>query len=119
MRSLRARLFAVTLAALALTLALTVAIGAALTRRQVDRAQAAALAQVANVRALDRRRHVSYSKGDQQLGSLRIMVQSRSAFAGIVPNVNRSSDGRTEVGGKRQLYAYRTLPRRGLLILRP
>ena len=40
MRTLRARLFAATLAALALTLALTIAIGAVLTRRQVDKSQA-------------------------------------------------------------------------------
>ena len=37
MKSLRARLFAATLAALAITLGLTLAIGAVLTRRQVDR----------------------------------------------------------------------------------
>ena len=43
MKSLRARLFAATLAALALTLALTIAIGAVLTRRQVDRSQVTSL----------------------------------------------------------------------------
>ena len=48
MKSLRARLFAATLAALAITLALTIAIGAMLTRRQVDRSQAATLARLAD-----------------------------------------------------------------------
>ena len=43
MRSLSGRLFASTLAALALTLALTIGIGAVLTRRQVDRSHAASL----------------------------------------------------------------------------
>ena len=119
MRSLRARLFAATLAALALTLALTIAIGAVLTRRQVDQSQASALAKIADDRALDRRQHVSYRKGDQQLGSVRIMIQLRSAFDGVVPDVNRSSDGQTTFDGKRQLYSYRTLPHLGLLVMRP
>jgi two-component system sensor histidine kinase BaeS len=119
MRSLRARLFAATLAALALTLALTIAIGAVLTRRQVDRSQASALARIADDRALDRRQHVSYRKGDQTLGSVRIMIQLRSTFEGIVPDVNRSSDGQTSFDGKRQLFSYRTLPHLGLLVMRP
>ena len=58
--SLRARLFAATLAALALTLALTIAIGAVLTRRQVDRTQVTALARRADDLALQRRANVSY-----------------------------------------------------------
>ncbi|MGZ4333216.1 MAG: sensor histidine kinase [Gaiellaceae bacterium] len=119
MRSLRARLFAATLAALALTLALTLGIGAVLTRRQVDRTQAASLARLADDRALDRRQHVSYRRGNQQLGSVLIMVQLRPAFSGLVPNVNRSSDGETTYNGKHQLYSYRTLPHLGLLLLRP
>ena len=41
MRSLRGRLFAATLGALAVTLVLTIGIGAVLIRRQVDRSQAA------------------------------------------------------------------------------
>jgi hypothetical protein len=31
------------------------------------------------------------------------MVQNRAAFAGIVPNVNRSSDGEVRYQGKDQL----------------
>jgi two-component system sensor histidine kinase BaeS len=119
MRSLRARLFAATLAALALTLALTIAIGAVLTRRQVDQSQASALARIADDRALDRRQHVSYRKGNQQLGSVQIMIQLRSTFEGLVPDVDRSSDGQTSFDGKRQLYSYRTLPHLGLLVMRP
>ena len=103
MRSLRARLFAATLAALALTLALTLTVGAVLTRRQVDRSQASALAQIANDRALDRREHVSYRRGNQHLGSVLVMIQLRSSFTGLIPNVNKSSDGSTTYQGKRQL----------------
>ena len=36
-----------------------------------------------------------------------------------MPNVNRSSNGKTTYDGARYLYAYRTLPARGLLMLRP
>ncbi|HEY6961943.1 MAG TPA: HAMP domain-containing sensor histidine kinase [Gaiellaceae bacterium] len=119
MRSLRARLFASTLAALALTLALTLAIGAVLTRRQVDRTQAAALARRADDLAQQRRQSVSYKTQDTRSGKVRIIVQPRPYFADLVPDVNRSSDGETTVDGHRQLYSYRTLPHRGLLFLRP
>ena len=119
MRTLRARLFAATLAALALTLALTIGIGVVLTKRQVDHSQATALAQIADERAFDRRAHVSYRKGDEHVGSVLIRVQLRSAFRELVPNVNRSSDGVTTYDGKRQLYSYRTLPHLGLILLRP
>jgi two-component system sensor histidine kinase BaeS len=119
MRSLRARLFAATLAALAITLGLSLVIGAVLTRRQVDRSQASTLARLADDRAADRRQHVSYRRGNETLGSILVMVQLRSAFAGLVPNVNRSSDGETTYKGKKQIYSYRTIPQRGLIYLRP
>ncbi len=119
MRSLRARLFAATLAALALTLALTIAIGAVLTRRQVDRSQAASVARLADELALQRRENVNYKTEDQLSGSTRILIQPRASFVKLVPNVNRSSDGEATYLGKRQLYSYRTLPNRGLILLRP
>jgi two-component system sensor histidine kinase BaeS len=119
LRSLRARLFAATLAALAITLALSLVIGAVLTRRQVDRSQASTLARLADDRAADRRQHVSYRRGNETLGSILVMVQERAFFAGLVPNVNRSSDGETTYKGERQLYSYRTIPQRGLIFLRP
>ena len=72
--SLRARLFAATLAALALTLALTIAIGAVLTRRQVDRSQAANVARLADDLALQRRQNVNYKTEDQLSGSTRILI---------------------------------------------
>jgi two-component system sensor histidine kinase BaeS len=117
--SLRARLFAATLAALALTLALTIAIGAVLTRRQVDRSQAANVARLADELALQRRENVNYTTEDQLSGSTRILIQPRASFVKLVPNVNLSSDGEATYLGKRQLYSYRTLPNRGLILLRP
>ncbi len=119
MTSLRARLFAATLGALAITLGLSLVIGAVLTRRQVDRSQASTLARLADDRAADRRKNVSYRNGTEHLGSILVIVQVRSTFAGLVPNVNRSSDGETRYQGKQQLYSYRTIPQRGLIYLRP
>jgi signal transduction histidine kinase len=119
MKSLRARLFAATLAALALTLALTIAIGGVLTRRQVDRSQAANVAGRADDLALQRRQHVNYTTEDKVSGNVRILIQPRATFAKLVPDVSRSSDGETTYLGTRELYSYRTLPSRGLLLLRP
>jgi two-component system OmpR family sensor kinase len=118
MRSLRARLFAATLAALALTLALTIAIGAVLTRRQVDKSQASALARRADDLQQQRRRSPSYINQDTQLGNVRVIVQPRARLRAAVPNLARASDGKTTFEGKRYLYSYRPLPSRGLLLLR-
>jgi signal transduction histidine kinase len=103
-----------------LTLALTIAIGAVLTRRQVDRTQASALAHSADQLASQRRTHVSYRKEkDTVSGGVLQWVAERRVFAPYVPDVNRSSDGQTDYNGKEQLYSYRTLPHLGLLMLRP
>jgi two-component system sensor histidine kinase BaeS len=119
MNSLRARLFATTLAALALTLALTIAIGAVLTRRQVDRSQAANVARRADDLAHQRRQNVNYKTQNDVVGGVRIMIEPRASFRTVVPDVNRSSDGEATYQGQRQLYSYRTLPHLGLLLLRP
>jgi two-component system OmpR family sensor kinase len=119
MNTLRARLFAATLAALALTLALTIAIGAVLTRRQVDRTQAANIARSADDIAQQRRQHVNYVRDDRVSGSVHILIQPRKRFATVVPDVNKSSNGQTTYQGQRQLYSYRTLPHLGLLLIRP
>jgi two-component system sensor histidine kinase BaeS len=118
-RSLRGRLFAATLAALALTIALTIGIGAVLTRRQVDRSQATNLARRADDLAQQRRRNVNFKTENDSSGSVRIIIQPRSYFSRLVPNVNKDSDGETDLDGASQLYSYRTLPSRGLLMLRP
>jgi two-component system, OmpR family, sensor kinase len=118
-RTLRGRLFGVTLASLALSLTLTVGIGATLTRRQVDKVQAAALASRADDLALQRRRNVSYANQNRVSASVRVIVDTRASLARYVPDVNRDSNGRTTYAGKRELYSYRTLPHRGLLLIRP
>src|SRR5437763_595653 len=107
MKSLRARLFAATLAALAITLALTLAIGAVLTRRQVDRTQAINLARRADDLAQQRRQDVNFKRYRRVSGNIVIQVQPRASFAALVPNVNRSGDGEATIGGKCQLYSYR------------
>jgi two-component system, OmpR family, sensor kinase len=117
-RTLRGRLFAATLAALALTLTLTIAIGAVLTRRQVDRAQVNSLARRADDLALERRKSVSYINSNNVSGQVRVIVSPRPALAAYVPDVDRSSNGETTFEGKRYLYSYRTLPSRGMLLLR-
>ena len=119
MSSLRARLFAATLAALALTLALTIAIGAILTRRQVDRSQASAIAGAADTLVAQRLQHVSYATQDKVTHGVRVLIEPRARLKRVVPDVNKSSDGQTTYLGRQQLYSYRTLPRLGLLLLRP
>ena len=119
MRSLRARLFAATLGALAVTLVLTIGIGAVLIRRQVDRSQAAALARRADDLAYQRRHSVSYVNENTLTGKTRTIVAPRVELTPYLPDVNADSDGTTTYEGHRELYAYRTLPSRGLLVLRP
>jgi two-component system OmpR family sensor kinase len=119
LRSLSGRLFASTLAALALTLALTIGIGAVLTRRQVDRSHAASLASQADDLAQQRRASVSYKTQNTLSGGVRKIVEPRPRLAPYVPDVNRSSNGTTTYLGERDLYSYRTLPARGLLLLTP
>ncbi len=119
MSSLRARLFAATLAALALTLALTIGIGAILTRRQVDRSQASAIASAADTLVAQRLQHVSYATQDKVTHGVRVLIEPRARLKRVVPDVNKSSDGQTTYLGRQQLYSYRTLPRLGLLLLRP
>ena len=119
MRSLRSRLFLATLAALGFTLVLTIGIDAVLTRRQVDKSQATILSLRADDLARQRRTSVSYVNEDKMLGQVHELVEPRAFFADYVPRIDRSSNGRTTYQGSRYLYAYRTLPARGLLLLRP
>ena len=119
MKSLRARLFAATLGALAVTLALTIGIGAVLTRRQVDRVQVADLARRADDIALQRRTSVSYVNRNTVSQKVHVLISPRPELNAYVPDVNRSSDGQTTYKGEHFLYSYRTLPSRGLLVLQP
>ena len=98
--SLRGRLFAATLAALGLTLALTIAIGAVLTRRQVDRTQVAALAQRADDLAQQRRRSPNYINLNRLSGNVRIIVQPRSLLAPYVAERQQGERRQDDVRGR-------------------
>jgi two-component system, OmpR family, sensor kinase len=111
-------LFVTTLAALGLTLVLTIGIGAVLTKQQVDKTEARALAYQADTLALERRASVNYTIGTTVSAGVRVMVFARPTFGAYVPDVNRSGNGTTTYQGKRYIYSYRTLPQRGLLLLR-
>jgi len=116
-RTLGGRLFAATLVALAATLTLTIAIGAVLTRQQVDHTQVTALRYQADNAALQRRQSVNYNNANKISGGVRTIIEPRPFFAGLVPNVNRSSNGQTTYQAKKYIYAYRTIPARGILLL--
>jgi two-component system sensor histidine kinase BaeS len=118
-KTLSARLFAATLGALAITLFLTIWIGAVLTRRQVDRSQAISLQLRADDLAFQRRQSVSYVNQNTVSGDVRVIVAPRSQLSAYVPDVNASSDGTTTYRGTSELYSYRTLPSRGMLVLAP
>jgi two-component system sensor histidine kinase BaeS len=117
--TLRGRLFAAILSAVALTLILTVAVATFLTKNQVDKVQASALARQANNVAASRRESVSYVNSNRVESGVRTIVDLRPTFAVYVADVNRSSDGKTAYDGKSYLYSYRPIPARGLLLLRP
>jgi two-component system sensor histidine kinase BaeS len=119
-RTLNGRLFVMTLVALALTLTLTVGIGAFLTRQQVDQTEVSSLASYADLVAQARRTTVSYVNSDRLAYGVRTIVEPRSVFRSYgVTDVNRSQNGSTTYGDKRYVFSYRTLPARGLLLLRP
>jgi two-component system sensor histidine kinase BaeS len=117
--TLRGRVFAAILSAVALTLILTVGVATILTKNQVDRVQANALARQADNVAASRQRSVSYVNSNTVESGVRTIVDLRSRFALYVANVNRTSDGTTTYDGRSYLFSYRTIPARGLLLLRP
>jgi two-component system sensor histidine kinase BaeS len=116
--TLRGRLFAALLGIVALTLVLTVALGALLTRRQVEHNQASSLARRADDLATRERQRPSYVVESYDLGAARVIVRRRDGFRGIV-RADRASDGTLTLDRKHYLYSYRPLPQRGLLLLRP
>jgi two-component system sensor histidine kinase BaeS len=117
--TLRGRLFAAILSAVALTLILTVAVATVLTKNQVNRVQARALARQADNVAASRRESVSYVNSNTVESGVRTIVDLRPRFAVYVADVNRPSNGATAYAGKSYLYSYRPIPARGLLLLRP
>lgn len=117
--TLRGRLFAALLGVVALTLVLTLALGALLTRQQVDRNQATSLARRADDLATRERQRPSYVVESYDLGAARVLLRRREEFQGIIARPERASDGKLTLEGRRYLYSYRPLPQRGLLLLRP
>ena len=117
MRSLRARLFAATLAALAADARLTIAIGAVLTRRQVDKSQATSLARRADDlhAAASAAARATSTRTSSRATCASSSTAARTTARGSCRNVARASDGKTTYEGKRYLYSYRPLPPRGLL----
>ena len=88
--SLRGRLFVALMAALALTLLLTIAIGAILTRQQVDRSQASALARQADSRRGSARPSPDYgSRATCRAASRRSSASGRAS-----PSTSRTSADR-------------------------
>ena len=117
--TLRGRLFVAILSAVALTLILTVAVATVLTKNQVNRVQASSLARQADSTAAARRASPDYRLSTLESGGVTTIVALRPGLAPYVPDVGRSSDGTTRYQGKSYLYSYRTIPARGLLLLRP
>ena len=62
---------------------------------------------------------MSYVNSNSVDGGIRTIVDTRSNLAPYVPDVDRPSNGTTTYDGKRYIYSYRTIPARGLLLLRP
>ena len=112
----RARLFAATLGALALTLVLTIGIGAVLTRRQVDHVAGR------RPRAPGRRPRPS-ARGRRQLRQPRhaLAERPRDRRAAALRSRRTCRTSTARVTARRRttassyLYSYRTLPSRGLL----
>ena len=102
--SLRGRLFVALMASLALTLLLTIAIGAILTRQQVDRSQASALARQADSAAAARRASPDYRVSNIVSGGVTTIVGLRPSLAEYVPDVSRSSNGTTTYDGATKIF---------------
>ena len=116
MRTLRARLFWAVFAAIVVSVALTVAIGAALARRTADHNVRAALARRADLLAAEERQQPSYIAENYVSGSVRVIVDRRAAMGRYAPP-DRASNGTLTFDGTRSIYSYRPIGPRGLLLL--
>ena len=116
MKTLRGRLFVAVLAASVVSVALTVAIGAALARRTADSNNRAALARRADLLAAEEGQQPSYIAENYVAGSVRVIVDRRAAMTKYVAS-GRESDGTLTLAGKRYIYSYRPVGPRGLLLL--
>jgi len=117
MKTLRGRLFVAVLAAIVVSVALTVAIGATLTRRTADRNTRASLAHSADVLAAEEQQQPSYIVEDYPAGAIRVIANRRAAMSRYVSHTDRPSNGTLTIDGKREIYSYRPIGPRGLLLL--
>jgi len=116
MKTLRGRLFVAVLAAIVVSVALTVAIGAALTRRTADRTTRANLAHRADLLAAEEQQQPSYIAENYLADNVRVIVDRRAAMKRYV-DPNRASNGTLTVDGTKDIYSYRPIGPRGLLLL--
>jgi signal transduction histidine kinase len=114
--TLRRRLFVAVLAAIVVAVACTVAIGAGLARRTADRTLKASLAQQADLLAAQQ--PPSYIAQDFVAGNVRVIIRRRAAMKQFVP-ADKSSNGTLTLEGVRDIYSYRPIGPRGLLMLEP
>ena len=132
MRTLRGRLFVAVLAAIVVSVALTVAIGAGLARRTADRNDRTTLARRADLLAAEEAQQPSYIAEHYLLSPVRVIADRRAAMGKYVAS-GSSSNGTLHVtkaeaaaypdlqlsAGPTYLYSYRPIGPRGLLLLEP
>jgi two-component system, OmpR family, sensor kinase len=115
--TLRRRLFVAVLAAIVVAVACTVAIGAALARRTADHNLRVSLAQQANLLATEEQQP-SYLPEDYVVGDVRVIARRRADMKQFVPT-GVASNGTLTLEGVRDIYSYRPIGPRGLLMLEP
>ncbi len=118
MRTLRRRLFVAVLAAIVVAVACTVAIGAGLARRTAAHGLRVSLAQQADLLATEEQQQPSYLAEDYVVGDVRVIVRRRADMRQFVP-ADKASNGTLTLEGVRDIYSYRPIGPRGLLMLEP
>jgi two-component system sensor histidine kinase BaeS len=114
-KTLRGRLFVAVLAAIVVSVAFTIAIGAVLTRRTADQTYRDNLATEADVLAVGL--PANYILVDKVVGSATEIVDRLANMKKYVADVNHRSNGEVTLNGRRYLYSYRPSPPRGLILL--
>jgi signal transduction histidine kinase len=118
MTTLRRRLFVAVLAAIVAAVACTVAIGAGLARQTAGHNLRVNLARRADLLAEEEQQQPSYLAEDYLVGDTRVIVRPRVEMKQFVP-AGVSSNGTLTVEGTRDIYSYRPVGPRGLLMLEP
>ena len=118
MTTLRRRLFVAVLAAIVISVAVTVAIGAGLARRTASQNAKSNLAHQADLIAAEQQQP-SYIAEDYPVGDVRLIMRRLDAMKEFGVPTGKASNGTITVGGTREIYAYRPIAPRGLLLLQP